>query len=448
MIKKHLLLTAIFLIASLTKAQETTKSYSYSLEQAIVHALEHNYSVINSGRDIEAAKQKKWETTAAGLPQINGTVDYQNNFSFQQQGVSGGGPFGGDPGSISTFAFGTKHNMNATATLSQLLFDGTYIVALQASKTYLKYYENAKRKTDIEVKEMVINAYGNVLLAQESIAILTKNKTTLEKTLADTKETFKYGLIEEENVEQLQITLASVNSNLNNTKRLLEISNNMLKITLGIDINDQLIVTDKLENLTRSSLGTALTLNEFNSNDNIDFQIATNFQKQRELEYKLERSRALPTLAANVNFGYNSFANEFTFFSTNQKWLNYSNLGVRLSVPIFSSFSYRAKTQQAKIAFEQATTQLNEADQKLKLQYANAKSEFDFSVEELATAKNNLALAERIEKKQQIKFKEGLSSSFDFSEAQRQLYSTQQQYLQSMINIINKKASLEKLNNK
>jgi outer membrane protein TolC len=448
MIKKNILLTAVLLLASIANAQETGKAYSYSLEQAIFHALEHNYSVINSGRDIESARQKKWETTAAGLPQINGTVDYQNIFSFQQQGVSGGGPFGGDPGSISTFAFGTKHNMNAGATLSQLLFDGSYIVALQASKTYLQYYENAKIKTDIEVKEMVINAYGNVLLAQESIAILNKNKATLSKTLSDTKETFKNGLIEEENVEQLQITLASVNSNLSNTTRLLDIAYKMLKITLGIEINDQLIVTDKLESLTRSSLGTTLTLNEFNSYNNIDYQIATNFQKRRELELKLERSKALPTLAANVNFGYNSFANEFNFFSSNQKWLNYSNLGVRLTVPIFSSFAYRAKTQQAKIAFEQATTQLNEADQKLKLQYANAKSEFDFSIEELATAKNNLALAERIEKKQQIKFKEGLSSSFDFSEAQRQLYTTQQNYLQSMINIINKKASLEKLNNK
>ena len=448
MIKKNILLTVILLIASFANAQDASKSYSYSLDQAIVHALEHNYSVINSGRDIEAAKQKKWETTAAGLPQLNGTVDYQNNFSLQQQGVSGGGLFGGDEGSISTFAFGTKHNMNATATLSQLLFDGSYLVALQASKTYLKYYENAKIKTDTEVKEMVVNAYGNVLLAQESIAILNKNKTTLQKTLTDTQQTFKNGLIEEENVEQLQITLASVNSNLSNSKRLLDITYKMLKITLGIDINDELVITDKLENLTQKSLGTVLALNEFNVNNNIDYQIATNFQQQRALEYKLEKSKALPTLAANVNFGYNSFANEFTFFSTNQKWLNYSNLGVRLSVPIFSSLGRSAKTQQAKIAFDQATTQLNEADQKLKLQYANAKSEFDFSVEELATAKNNLGLAERIERKQQIKFKEGLSSSFDFSEAQRQLYTTQQNYLQSMINIINKKASLEKLNNK
>jgi outer membrane protein TolC len=121
---------------------------------------------------------------------------------------------------------------------------------------------------------------------------------------------------------------------------------------------------------------------------------------------------------------------------------------VGLNVPIFSSLGRSAKTQQARIAFEQAKTQLIETEQKLQLQYESARSEYEFSIEEYATSKSNLNLAERIEKKQQIKFTEGLSSSFDFSEAQRQLYTAQQNYLQSMVNIINKKAALETIINK
>ena len=338
--------------------------------------------------------------------------------------------------------------MNAHANLSQLIFDGSYIVALQASKTYLKYYENAKQKTNTEIKEMVINAYGNVLLAEESIAILEKNKATLSKTLGDTQETYKNGLIEEENVEQLQITLASVNSNLNNVKRLSAVANKMLKVTLGIDINADLTLTDKLDTLSTSNLDLALSKGEFSAANNIDYQMAMNFQDQRTLELKLQRSKALPSLAATVNFGYNAFNDQFKFFSQDQKWLNYSNLGMSLNVPIFSSFGRHAKTQQAKIALDQAKTQLTETEQRLKLQYEKAKSEYDFSIEEYATSKSNLNLAERIERKQQIKFTEGLSSSFDFSEAQRQLYTAQQNYLQSMVDIINKKAALEKILNK
>lgn len=446
--KNKAVLTLLFLV-SLLQAQEQKQTYLFSLQQAIDHALQNNYAAINANRDIDAAKQKKWETTAAGLPQISGSASYLNNFDFTLQGISGNAfnP-AASPDDISLVAFGTKQSMNSSLTLSQLLFDGSYIVALQASKTYLKYYENAKQKSNTEIREMVINSYGNVLLAQESIAILEKNKATLSKTLSDTKETYKNGLIEEENVEQLQITLASIESNLNNTKRLAAVANKMLKFTLGIELNSELTLTDQLDSLSISNLDLAFSQSGFEVTNNINYQMASNFQEQRSLELKLQKSKALPTLAAAVNFGYNSFANDFSFADSKQKWNKFSNLGVSLSVPIFSSFGRSAKTQQAKIAFEQAKTQLTQTEQQLKLEYEKAKSEYEFSIEEYATSKSNLNLAERIEKKQQIKFTEGLSSSFDFSEAQRQLYTAQQNYLQSMVNIINKKAALEKIINK
>ena len=440
---KNKITLILLLIAGALQAQDQKQSYSFSLEQAIAHALESNYSSINANRDIAISKQKKRETTAMGLPQINANVDYQNYLKqpiiladFNNDGIN------------EEFVFGTKQNMNAKATLSQLLFDGSYIVALQASKTYLKYYQNAKQKNDTEVREMVINSYGNVLLAEESILILEKNKAILEKTFSDTKETFKNGLIEEENVEQLQITLSSLNSNLSNMKRLKEIAYKMLKINLGIDINADLQLTDKLDNLTQSNLDLSLTQNNFEIQNNADYKMMLNFEEQRKLELKLERSKYLPTLSGFVNYGTTANNDDFNFFSNNQKWFDSSLLGISLNVPIFSGFGRSARTQQAKIKLDQAKTQFTETEQKIKLQYENAKSQYEFSIEQYNTSKSNLSLAERIEKKQQIKFKEGLSSSFDFTEAQRQLYSTQQTYLQSMVDVINKKATLEKIINK
>ncbi|MEN9324037.1 MAG: hypothetical protein RL699_1817 [Bacteroidota bacterium] len=438
---KNTLFIGLFMISSLLQAQTAPQSYSYSLEQAISHALSNNYSAVNANRDIAMAKKKKWETTAMGLPQISAGLDYQNNFELQKSLIPAQF-FGGQPGEFAEVAFGTKHNMNARGTWSQIIFDGSYIVALQASKTYLKYYENAQKNTVVSVKEMVINTYGNVLLAEESLAILQKNKATLEKTLFDTNEIFKNGLIEEENVEQLQITLATINSNLIYTERLLEIARKMLKITLGMELTDTLVLTDKLDQLSVANMDLAFAQTEFTLANNVNYQMAQNFSEQRQLELKLEKSKALPSMYANVNFGYNAFNNQFAFFTENQKWMNYSNMGVSLNVPIFSSFMRSARTQQARIAVDKANTQLKEAEQKLQLQFDKAKSDYEFSIEEYNSAKNNLRLAERIEKKQAIKFAEGLSSSFEFNEAQRQLYTAQQNYLQSMTNIINKKAAL------
>lgn len=441
---KNKILLILVLFASIVKAQDKKESYSFSLEQAISHALTNNRTAINAGRDIESARKKKWETTSMGLPQINGNVNYQNNFKLQTS-VIPAEFFGGNPGEFAEVTFGTKHNASGSLSLTQLIFDGSYIVALQASKTYLQFYENYKIKTDTDIREMIINSYGNVLLADENLQILQKNKTILEKTLFDTDQTFKNGLIEEENVEQLKITLTSINSNINYVNRLKDISLKMLKVNLGIEIEDNLVLTDKLNELAQTNLDLALKTSEFNASNNINYVITQNFVDQRNLELKLEKSKALPTLSAGLNFGYNSFGDKFSFFNSDQKYFNFSNLGVNLNIPIFSSFARSARTQQASIALDKAKTDLTETEQKLKLAYQNAKSDYEYSIEQYNSSKESLNLAERIEKKQQIKFKEGLSSSFDFTEAQRQLYTSQQAYLQTMVDVINKKAALEKI---
>ena len=319
---KQQLTFLLLLFASILQAQDQKQNYSFSLEQAIVHAMTNNRTAINAGRDIEIAKKKKWETTAMGLPQINGSLNYQNNFKLQTSLIPAE-IFGGTPGEFAEVTFGTKHNLTSSLALSQLLFDGSYIVALQAAKTYLQFYENYKKKTDADIKEMIVNSYGNVLLADESLQILQKNKTVLDKTLFETDQTYKNGLIEEENVEQLKITLASLNSNINYVTRLKDISLKMLKINLGIAIDDDLELTDKLDILVTNNLDLAIQNSDFNASGNINYIITQNFVDQRSLELKLEKSKALPSLAVGVNFGYNSFGNEFTFLNTDQRYFNF-----------------------------------------------------------------------------------------------------------------------------
>lgn len=445
--KKILIL--VTLVFSITLQSQDKKTYSFTLDQAITHALANNRQALNAGRDIEISKQKKWETTAMGLPQVNGNVGYLNNIKLQTS-LLPAQIFGGLAGTFTEVTFGTKQNASASVGVTQLLFDGSYIVALQASKVYLQYFQNYKQKTDLDVREMIINSYGNVLLADESKQILEKNREILEKTIFETNQIYKNGLIEEENVEQLKITLSTINNNLNYTSRLKDLGLKMLKINLGIDINNELILTDKLDILAQNNLDLGLisATSDFNAKNNINYNISQNFVQQRTLELKLQKSKALPSLGLGYNLGANSFGETFNFFNTNQRWFNYSNIGVNLTVPIFSSFGREAKTQQAKIEVDKAKTILDETEQKLKLAYDNAKSDYEFSIEQYNSSKESLRLAERIEKKQEIKFKEGLSSSFNLAEAQRQLYSEQQNYLKTMVEVINKKAGLVKITGK
>jgi len=438
--KKLLLIIISFTYFGQGFAQE--KPLKFSLEEAVSYALKHSYSIRNAKLDIAAAKKKKWETTTIGLPQVSAKVDYQD-FLKQIVTLIPAEFTGGAPGTFSEVTFGTKQNLNAAITVNQLLFDGSYLIGLQSAKVFLQISKLAEEKTELGIKEAVINAYGNVLLAEESVKILEKNKKLLEKNLKDTQAIVKNGLAEEQDAEQLQITLSTTKNQLNKTIRLRDISYKMLNITLGIDLYAKIELTDTLEKLAIKSTDLKLINKKFDLKNHIDFKIADNTKTSNKLLMKYEMSKALPTLSAFVN--YSKFANSesFTFFSKDQKWFASSLFGLSLDVPIFSSFKRSARTQQAKIALEQSEINLKETSQKLKLQVATAKSDYQFSLDQYITSKNNLKLSERIEHKESIKFFEGVGSSFQLTTAQNQLYQKQQEYLQAILSIINNKVKLE-----
>ena len=419
---------------------------SLSLEEAISYALEHNRNAKNASRDIEAAEKQQWETIAIGLPQINAGISYQNNIK-QQVSLIPAEFFGGNPGEFEEVIFGTKQNAQGFASLNQLIFNGSYIVGLQASRVFLEISKFAKEKTDLEVRQAVIKTYGNVLVSEESIRILENNKEVLEKNVNETQKIYDNGLAELEALEQLQITLQSIESSLNKAYRFNEITKKMLNVVIGLEINEIVVLSDKLEDLTFKKRNNTIGVDQENLDNNIDLKIAENNKASKELLVKLEKSNALPILNAYLNGSYSGFSNDFSFLERGQNWYGASVVGVNLSIPIFSSLGRSAATQRAKINYEKAKDDYIEIEQNLILQLETVKNEYQFAIEDLDIKKKSLALAERIESKNQTKFFEGVGSSFDLRQAQTQLYNAQSELLQAMLSVINKKTELETLLN-
>jgi outer membrane protein TolC len=426
---------------------EPAKSYEFTLQEAINFAIDSSYATINARRDIAIALKEKWETTARGLPQINGSANYDYNAIIRQTPLPAE-ITGGEPGTFVPVEFSPRQNINASVSVNQLIFDGTYVVALQAAKTFLEYSDNNETLTKLEVREDVIKAYGNVLLAEKSINIIENNLEAAEQNLYETRKIYENGLAEEEDVEQLQITSQQLKSQLNNSKRMRDISKESLNMVLGLPIATEVGLLEELEDLANKEILDAEFIKEDLEVENtIDFKIANNLVKQRQLEMKLEKSKALPSLSAFANYGQTSFGENFEFFSSRADWFEFSTIGVSLNVPIFSSLQRSARTQKAKIEMKKAETQKTQAINQIQLQLNSAKSNFEFAVENYKLNQKNLQLAERIETKNQTKFKEGLGTSFELRQAQQQLYTAQNELLQSMLDIISAKAEIEKIIN-
>ena len=441
--RKYIFISILIFSWPFLHSQETS---SYSLEEAIAYALENNYSAINAERDIIDAQKQKWETIAEGLPQISGALSYQNQLK-QPVSLIPAEFFGGEPGTFQPITFGQPQQANATATLKQQIFDGSYIVGVQATKAFLDYSQNNKEKTAQEVIKAVVEAYGNVLLSIESAEILEQNKASLEKNLFETQKLYENGLGDEESVEQLQITLSSIENSLKNAIRLKKITRQILNLTMGLPLENNTILKEDLDDLTQKQIDLTLMDSDLVIENNVDYKLVYNLNEQRYFEHKLARSRALPTLNAFINYGSSAFSDNFDFLNGEVEWFDSSVLGFDLNIPIFSSLKRSASTQRAKIALEKAKTELTETEERIRLQLEQAKSNYILAIEEYETSKQNLRLAERIEKKNEIKYQEGLATSFELNQAQRQLYTAQNDFLQSMVDVINRKTELETILN-
>lgn len=438
--KKYLFIVLIGLNFITAKAQIST--YSLSLEQAITLAQDSSYASVNARREMTRALKKKWETTATGLPQISGSVSYNNNIK-QPVTLIPGEITGGAPGSFTPVVFGTQQNATAQATLEQLIFDGSYLVGLQAAKTFLYFSKNAYEKTLIEVEKSTVNAYGSALMSDALVSVFDNNYNTLKKSYEELQVVYENGLTELEALEQLEITLLEVKGYLDNAKRSQSLAYNLLRATLGLPLAAELDLTDDLNALV---LRAAQELDPDISMDlqkQIDVRIAENFSEQRRLEWQLERSRALPSFSAFMNYSTQAFSNDFTFTDNSQQWFQSSVVGLRIQVPIFSSGFRSARSSQAKIAWDQAKTEFVQTKQATQIAFENSLSDFNLAKDNYNNASRSVNLAERVAQKNQIKFDQGIASSFDLYQAQAQYYRAQQNYYTSLLALLNAKTALE-----
>ena len=438
--KKTLVLVLACCCSLLMSAQK--KAYSFSLQEAVKFALDSSYTAQNANKEVAKALKQKWEATAAGLPQINAEGSYTFTPNIPISVIDFGD---GQPQEV---PFGIRHAGSVSATLTQLIFDGSYLVGLQAASAFVNYTYTQREKQELLITEGITNSYGAVLLTKESIAILESNIENIESNLNELQKIYENGLTEEESVEQLQITLLQLKNQLNNTQRLDEISHQMLKLSLGIPLSSKLILTDTLESITVQTTTSDIVLKDFDINKNNDYKLSELLVEQRRLELRLEKSKALPSVSAFAQIGTTANNSSFEIFrSADQKWFYNSAIGASINVPIFSSLSRSAKTKRAKFSYEQAVISHTENTEKIRLGYQQAKSDYEFAIDNLNTLEQNLKLSERIEQKNQTKFNEGIATSFELRQAQTQLFSAQQEYLQAQLQLIQSKATLQSILN-
>lgn len=440
-IKKIILSLFISGTSAVSYAQE---SFSFSLQEAQDYAIKHNYQNQNAIKDIEIAKKKVWETTAIGLPQVNAEGQIQRFIDIPTQ-VAPANAFNplAPEGELATFQFGLNYNNSVGISASQLIFDGSYIVGLQAAKTYKELSINSQAKTEIELKDAVAQAYYTVLATEKNVVVLKNSLEATQKMLTETQALYREGLTEEQNVDQLELNVNALQTNFEIAEDQRDFAKKLLNIQLGLPIETQVTLTEQLDNLVTTNQN-SLADKKFSAENHIDYELTVTNMKLSQLNLRKEKYSFLPTLSAFFSHQQQNFGNELDVFSGDARWFPATIVGLNLKLPILTSGARLSKVSQAKIEFEKMENTAKEIEQNLKYQAELAASNFDTAKETFDNQKDNLALAQKIYDKTVKKYDAGIASSLELTQAQNQLLSAEGNYIKAVLDLLNARSALEK----
>ncbi|MBD2713823.1 TolC family protein [Microvirga sp. STR05] len=508
---------------------------SLSLQQAIDYAVKNKPTLLSTRLGEQTAKAKVGEIRSAGLPQVNVAANVADNFKLQKALVDFGALGGGasataltpadvtaaqsgqtvnlgtvtvpsEPVPPQAFAFGLQWAGNTSASVSQLLFDGAYLIGLKAAKVYEELAKKQTQQAEIDVVEQVSKAYYSTLVARERLALLGRNVQRLDTVLFQTNETFKAGFAEKLDVDRLRVQRNNLVVEQQKAQRLTDLSIALLKFQMGLPQDQSVQLTDSLGTAVvnagtlRQRLGaaspttgggvtglggvpTAPTINSgntdaqrqqdqqtalsgartgqlaaaFNYNNRIEFSTLETQQALAGLDLANRRAGAYPRLLATAAYGFSGSAKNagdlFAFRGPdsrasngfpNQNWFGFGNVGLSLQIPVFDGFRRKYQVQQARIQQLTIEKGFETLRQSIDLQDAQSRTTLINALDVLDNQKANLDLAQDVARVSRIKFQEGVGSNLEVVTAETSLREAQTNYYAAIYDVLVAKVDRDK----
>ncbi|MFT6867229.1 MAG: outer membrane protein [Cyclobacteriaceae bacterium] len=460
----------LFFLASIVSSAQVAKAQTddavFDMQQCIDYAVEHSTDMKNAILDEQSADSKVRETIGIGLPQVNGSVSVQKSPTLQrfygqyspnstigptadqalQAGINDGDVFAAEN------FFQLKGAGDANLSINQLIFNGSYIVGLQASNTYKELSIKQKIKTKGDVTSDVAKSYFNVLINQDRLRLFEANLARLDTLYHNTVEMQKSGFAEQIDVDRLKVSLNNLKSEQENVKNLNILSMRLLKFQMNYPLDQQLKLSGSIEDVLSMSIGEIRE--DVAYMDRPDYQVLMTNRKLQELNIKNKYAEALPSIGAFATLGYSTQSPTFTgLFSTESnfsavsgigpdQWYKYSTVGLRLSWNLFSGMQRSFQIQQEKIELEKLENNIDQFEYAINMEVKEAALTLENALQKFEVQKENTELAERIFRITQLKYEEGVGSNFEVVEADSALKEAQTNYYNSLFEAIIAKIDL------
>jgi outer membrane protein TolC len=429
------MIVCIMLLSNTANAQGD--SIPFTLKNCIEYSLKHNANTTIYANEVEIAKYRKTELLSNLLPQINGSVSFDDHLK-RQTTIFPANSFG--PGTPeSRMQIGSQFTSNGTVQIDQTIYDQTIFLAIGATRANSRISELKLIQNREDLIYNTATAYYQVLAIVEQKNLLIGNAKKYHDLLAIVELQYEKGLANKIDFDRLRVNVNNISSQIILLETNEKLALNQLKNTMGMDLTDTLFISNSLEaNMIFSLPQTEI----FEANNKVEYKILNENIIIQELEVKRKKSAYLPSLSGYVRFGTQALSDDFE--SATDKWDGFSSIGLKLSVPIFSGFRRKSQLGQSILSTLNAKENRKLIMQSFQLQFQNSGTQLLSSYTSLINNKENLALAKDVMASSQLQYQKGTASLSDFLNSDYSYKEAQTNYIISLLNFLSGKLNYEK----
>lgn len=466
MIRKLSLILAIVLTYPVFG--QTPGKSAFTLEEAIQYALQNGVRSKNAILDQRIANAKVKETIGIGLPQISGDAGITNNTQLPRFFMAynpNGGFFAGQPvppgvqtGDVIAMNnfFQLPRSANASLTLNQLIFNGSYLVGLQAANTFKDLSVKTTERTQEDIIQQVTKAYYAVLINRERTVLFESNIARVDSLLRNTRAMNANGFAETIDVDRVRVTLNNLKTERTKFLNLNELALQILKFQMNYPADQPIAVVGNIQDVQIDTSLAQYTRDGWDYNQRPDYKVLEVSHRLQQLSLKNEYATAVPVISAFGNLGMSTQSNTIAgLFSTNtsindeygvgpDKWYGFSSIGVSLHVPLFTGLSRTARIQQEKLKLLKIDNDFVNLRNAIDLEIKQSSLVFENALNTLISQRENQDLASNVARVTKIKYEQGVGSSLEVTDAEDALRQAQTNYYGALFDAMIAKVDLDK----
>ncbi len=432
--KKIWLIGLLSFVFAASYAQQDSEKLSLSLEDAKQYALENNRTLQNAELSVRQAYASRWQTIAAMLPQADMSLGLNYTDGKMKFSMGAGMEMNRD----------IENLAGSLGVSASIAVNGQLIVGVLLNNLAIEMQNINHKSSELDVVLNVENLYITALAMNKTVSLLDSTLQNLENLYEITKNVVEAGAAEQTQADQLLVQVSSMRSAINSTKRSVELIYNSLALQLACGPDVELELTDDLDALINVEAALQLLGQDFDINNNYSYQLANKNVEMAQKNVVMAGMAYVPTLSAF--YQYTSPNKYFSGEAAMEQSMGV--VGLQLSIPLWSSGKRAAAITEKRLAKQAAENQLADARDGLLVQHKQLRYNLSTAYEDFEVQKMNIDVSQRVFSSVSNKFEHGYASSLELTNASTTFLTAQNDYIQSILNLLEAQINLKKLLNK